>query len=219
MRHWSSLAGGRLRDHLVACVGAAFAIAVTGLLTFWAVRDTPGLAVLVAPMGASAVLLFALPSGPLSQPWPAIGGNVLSCLVGIAVARTFGHGPLAGGLAVGAAIAVMAVLRCLHPPGGAAALTAVIGGQAVAAAGYGFALVPVGVNAIAMVIAAWAFHGMTGRKYPHRATPPPVPDDRVQDDAIDAALAELDEPIDIDRETLRAVLIRAQAIANGHIAK
>ena len=50
------------------------------------------------------------------------------------------------------AITAMAVLRCLHPPGGAAALTAALGGPAVATYGLGFAFVPVGLNALVLTL-------------------------------------------------------------------
>ena len=68
-----------------------------------------------------------LPASPLAQPWSVIGGNVISGLVGVACVRWLGHAlplPLLAGLACGASIAVMFALRCLHPPGGAVALTA-----------------------------------------------------------------------------------------------
>ena len=107
-------------------------------------------------MGASAVLLFAVPASPMAQPWPIIGGNVVSALVGIAVAKVVPDPTLAIGLAVGLAIGCMSILRCLHPPGGAAALTGVIGGPAVAAAGFMFPFVPVALNAVALVALGWA---------------------------------------------------------------
>ncbi len=93
----------------------------------------PHVPLLVAPMGASAVLLFAVPASPLAQPWSIIGGNTISALIGVIVAH-FVHEPaLATGIAVALAIAAMSFTRCLHPPGGAAALTAVLGGPAVTA--------------------------------------------------------------------------------------
>ncbi len=65
-----------------------------------------------------------------------MGGNILSALVGVAVARWVAVPFLAAGIAVGGAILRMPLSRFLHPPGGAAALTAVIGGPAIASAGY-----------------------------------------------------------------------------------
>ena len=70
-------------------------------------------------MGASAVLLFAVPSSPLAQPWSILGGNVVSAVTGVLIFKIFGHSALALGVAVACAILAMSLLRCLHPHGGA----------------------------------------------------------------------------------------------------
>jgi len=70
-------------------------------------------------MGASSVLLFAVPASPLAQPWSIVGGNFVSALVGIGCAHWIPDPALAATLAVGLAIIAMFQLRCLHPPGGA----------------------------------------------------------------------------------------------------
>jgi CBS domain-containing membrane protein len=128
----------RLRDS----IGAALGIGLAGGLGWWLLGGSDGAVWLVAPMGASAVLLFAVPSSPLAQIWPALAGNVVSALVGIAVHEAGGSGPAAAAAAVGLALLLMFPLRCVHPPGGAMALVAVMGGPTVHALGWGFALVP-----------------------------------------------------------------------------
>jgi CBS domain-containing membrane protein len=205
------LAGAQARDRSIAALGAVAGIA----LTMWLGAQVPaladGLPAIVAPLGASAVLVFAVPASPLAQPWPVIGGNTISALVGMAACRWVPDATLAAGVAVGAAIAVMSLLRCLHPPGGAAALTAVIGGPAIHAAGYAFAFVPVAVNSVALVALGWLFHRAAGRSYPHRVVPAPAPlppGFHLAD--IDAALAEMGEGFDIAREDLNALLTRAE---------
>ncbi|MFC7460397.1 HPP family protein [Hydrogenophaga defluvii] len=172
----------------------------------------------IAPMGASAVLLFMLPASPLAQPWAALGGNLVSALIGLLAYRWLGDsGPvaaLAGAVAVGA----MAVLRCLHPPGGAVALTAVLGGAEVHRLGLGFAFGPVLVNSACMVLLALLFHHLAGRRYPHHAAPAPhrtsdpLPTHRtgVQPTDLDAALASFGEVLDIDRDDLEEIMVRAQ---------
>lgn len=72
---------------------------------------------IVAPMGASAVLLFAAPASPLAQPWSVVGGNIISSLIGVAAARLIPDTAVAAACAVAVAIVVMCALRCLHPPG------------------------------------------------------------------------------------------------------
>ncbi len=126
-----------------------------------------GAAWLVASMGASAVLLFAVPHGPLSQPWPVIAGNVVSALIGVACARWISQPLLASAVAVSLAIGAMHYLRCIHPPGGATALTAVTGGEAVRALGFAYAITPVLLNALTMVLIAVAFNYLFAwRRYP-----------------------------------------------------
>lgn len=210
------LAGATGGDRLAACLGAAVGITLTALVTALALGDAAGLW-LVAPMGASAVLIFAVPASPLAQPWPVIGGNIVSALVGIGVAQLLPSGPLAAGLAVGAAILMMSALRCLHPPGGAAALTAVIGGPAITAAGWAFAFLPVGVNAVLLTATGLAFHRLTRHSYPHRPVAAPIvdPADREEPhpEDLDAALADLGETFDISRDDLALLFegVRAHA--------
>lgn len=130
----------------------------------------------IAPMGASAVLLFVVPSSPLAQPWSVFGGNVISALVGVACLQWL---PvplwLLAGLSGGLAIAVMLLCRCLHPPGGAVALTAVLSGAAVRQMGFEFVLTPVAINSALMVLAAIGFNRLVGRQYPHRQVTRPSP--------------------------------------------
>jgi CBS domain-containing membrane protein len=213
------LPGATARDRALGCAGAVVGIALSGLVAAL-VHGQAALAVpwLVAPMGASAVLLFAVPASPMAQPWPIIGGNTISALIGFALGEAFGHGTLVCGLAVGLAIAAMSVTRSLHPPGGAAALTGVLGGGLVSSAGWWFPVAPVALDAVVLTAAGWAFHRWASRHpYPHRhATPAvtrdPAPTRRVgvQDEDLDAVLAEVGEAFDIEREDLRLLLARIE---------
>ncbi|RFB79887.1 HPP family protein [Methylovirgula sp. 4M-Z18] len=200
------LPGTRLRDRAIACVGALLGIGLTGLSCSLLAGRDPHLPLIVAPIGASSVLLFAVPASPLAQPWSIIGGNTISALAGILVAQ-FVHDPMwAIGCGVALAIAAMSLTRCLHPPGGAAALTAIIGGPQVLGAGFLFALVPVAFNSIVLVLLGWLFHRFSGHSYPHVPKPrAPQPVNFLPQD-IDAALDDLGEAFDIDREDLDRLL-------------
>jgi CBS-domain-containing membrane protein len=122
---------------------------------------------LVASMGASAVLLFAVPHGPLSQPWPVLGGHLVSALVGVACTKVIAQPMLAAPVAVGLAIGSMHYLRCIHPPGGATALSAVVGGEPVQHLGFQFVLTPVLWNAVVILAIALLFnYPFTWRRYP-----------------------------------------------------
>jgi len=69
------LPGATGRGRIFACLGAAVAIFLTGLIAALIHGDGEALPWIVAPMGASAVLLFAVPASPMAQPWPIVGGN------------------------------------------------------------------------------------------------------------------------------------------------
>ena len=202
------LAGVRLSDRLLACLGAMICMALCLAVAMLLPLPVPDFPLLLGPAGAAAVLVFVVPASPMAQPWPVIGGNVVSALVGVAVYRLVPDTGLAAGLAVGLAILAMSLLRCLHPPGGATALTAVIGSEAIHQAGFVFALMPVAVNFITMVLVGLLFHRLSGHSYPHR--PVAVADAGLHLADIDAALEDMHESFDISREDLDALLSRAE---------
>lgn len=201
------LAGANLRDRLLACGGALLGIALTGLICSFAATEPHHLLWLVPPMGASAVLLFAVPASPMAQPWPAIGGNTLSALVGVLVAHVMPLSPLTAGIAVGGAIAVMSLTRCLHPPGGAAALVGLFAG---ASSSYAFPFLPVGANAVVLVASAWVYHRFSGHAYPHVPVPPAKPAKEMpwtfRKADLAAALERTGETFDIDVNDLERLL-------------
>ena len=205
------LAGASLRDRLIACAGALIGIALTGLICARLPTSVAAPPFLLATMGASAILLFAVPASPMAQPWAIIGGNIVSAVVGVFFTRLIPQPMLAAGLAVSGAIFAMSLLRCFHPPGGSVALTAVFGGPAMLSAGYGFALAPVAINSLVLVLTGWLFHRFSGHSYPHRAimaqgsVHPAV----FHPDAIEQALADLGETFDVSREDLDLLLQRA----------
>lgn len=126
-----------------------------------------GSASIIASMGSSAVLLFAVPHGPLSQPWSVFGGHLVSAIVGVTCVKLIPAPMLAAALAVALAIGAMHYLRCVHPPGGATALGAVVGGDAVHQLGYQFVITPVMLNATTILLVALLFNApFPWRRYP-----------------------------------------------------
>jgi CBS domain-containing membrane protein len=199
------LTGATLRDRLLACVGALAGILLTGLVCGLAATDVTELLWLVPPMGASAVLLFAVPSSPMAQPWPAIGGNVVSAAVGVVIAHHWHASALTAGVAVAVAIGIMSLLRCLHPPGGAAALVGLFAG---ASTSYAFPLLPVGLNAVLLVTSAWVYHRFSGHAYPHVAAPAgteELPWTFSKAD-VTAAVDDIGEAFDVDADDLVRLL-------------
>ena len=211
-----------LSEQWRASAGALVALAISATLSLlW--LGSAGVW-LIAPMGASAVLLFCLPGSPLAQPWAVIGGNVVSALVGVACFKLCGATWLAAPLAGGLSIAAMFMLRCLHPPGGAVALTAVLAGPAVHALGFEFALLPVALNSALMVGAALVVNKLSGKRYPHpqgsklenpHATGDVIPSARLgfQREDLDEVLAEYGQVLDVSRDDLENIILATEAHA------
>lgn len=126
-----------------------------------------GAALVVTSMGASSVLLFAAPHSPLSQPWPVFGGHMLSSAIGITCTLLLDDTVIAAAAAVSISIAVMYYMRCLHPPGGAAALAVALGGQSVHGLGYAYLVNPMLINVMILLGVAVLFNA----PFPHRRYP------------------------------------------------
>jgi len=199
--------------------GALIGIAVAGACAKVVPGGEETLPFIVAPMGAAAVLLFAVPASPLAQPWPVVGGNVISTLVGLTAHWLIDDVLIAGAVGVGAAIGTMMLLRCLHPPGGACALLAATATPAIDEQGIAFAALPVAVNTIALLLVAIAVNNLTGRRYPHRApvTPPPTTAASAElalgTADIESAMARLSQRLDVLPEDVVALVRDAEAHA------
>jgi CBS domain-containing membrane protein len=202
------------RERWRAAGGAALGVLFTALLCGALAPVDRSLPWLVAPIGASAVLVFAAPASPFAHPWSVVGGNTLSAVVAIACVHLFGSATTAAwvtALAVGLAIGLMFVLRCMHPPGGACALLVVLGGVG----DLHFALYPVLLNSLLLVLAGIVYNGATGRHYPQLTAPlPRLPPPRSFTDAdLDAVLARYNQVLDVSREDLHSLLEQAQVQA------
>ncbi|MFT3735275.1 MAG: HPP family protein [Rhodocyclaceae bacterium] len=220
-----AMAGGDAEERIRACVGALLGILVTGFVGRAVAGEAGSLPWLIAPMGASAVLLFAVPASPLAQPWSIIGGNLVASIVGVGCHLALPDEPImAAGVAIGLAIGGMLALRCVHPPSGAVALTAVLGGPAVHKLGLGFVLAPVMLNSFCLLGMAIAFHHLCGRPYPQRARPLSAAQKReheisaasragFSDSDLDEVLAGFPQMLDIRREDLQQLLQQAEAHA------
>ncbi|QIR85698.1 HPP family protein [Paracoccus sp. AK26] len=213
-------------EALRAGIGAVLGLAVaTGL----AVLASPDLWLgiyLIAPFGASSVLIFAAPNSPLAQPWPAIVGNTLSALVALLVCRVVANPMIAVPASVGAAIIVMALCRATHPPGGAVAMTVAIGADRIAPLGLGFALMPV-AGGTALLVAVGALYALgTGRRYPFRqfgevnasGTTDPSPPERLglTEDELAGILVRYNQSLNLGVEDLARLIAAAEMQAASH---
>jgi len=205
------------RERLRVVAGAVFGLLLAALATRLLKGEATALPWLIAPMGASAVLVFGVPASPMAQPWSVVGGNTVSALVGIACVQAIGTAPWAAALAVGLAIGAMFALRCLHPPGGASALLVTLSGVH----DFHFALVPVLLNSVLLVAAGIAYNNTTRRRYPHgQRSAAPSPDakadaaaPRVSEADLDAVLARYNQVLDVSRDDLKSLLEQTELLA------
>jgi uncharacterized membrane protein len=169
-------------------------------------------------MGASAVLLFAVPQGALSQPWAVIGGHVLSAFVGVTCQKLFPDQTWTPALAVGLAVGVMHYMRCIHPPGGATSLAAVIGGSEVHALGYHYLIMPIFINVIAILLMAIVFNALFHwRRYPAHLHKRIRESKQTQPAERQFELTQEDSYVDITTENLTELLELAKQHAEKNI--
>ncbi|MBD1583709.1 HPP family protein [Pseudoalteromonas sp. S16_S37] len=128
---------------LFAGLGASLAI---GVLSFFDATYSH-IALLMAPFGATTVLVFGLPDSPLAQPKNVILGHLITAFVGVFFTQYIGVTPLTLALATGVAVSAMLITKTTHPPAGANPLLIMLSGQ-----GWGFLLTPVLIGAVAIVL-------------------------------------------------------------------
>lgn len=170
---------------LIACFCSIFFIAlITKIIAPW-----PSYPMIVASMGASAIILFFIPGSPLAQPWPIIGGQMVSAIVGVYCALNITEPSTAAASAVGGSILMMLLMRCLHPPAAATSLTPIMAGTSITSLGYSFVLVPVAINVVIMLILAIVINRwVMGVDYP---SPLPVKKKLNQQNAVAAPIHQI----------------------------
>ena len=148
-------------------IGAFLGISAVAFMNYNLLEQTD-LLMIIGSFGASAVLIYGAIKSPLAQPRNLIGGHVISAVIGVACYHIFSDQMwLASSVSVATAIAVMHATKTLHPPGGATALIAVIGSNKIHALGYLYAIIPVGLGALSMLIVALLVNNIPkSRKYP-----------------------------------------------------
>lgn len=190
---------------------------------------------IVASMGASAVLLFAVPHGPLSQPWALVGGHLISAAIGVTCYMLIPNHVVAAATAVGLAITAMYYLRCIHPPGGATALTTVVAGANVHSLGYAYMLTPVLLNVLVILTVAMVFnYAFPWRRYPaalmqwqrKQQEPNKAAEKGLSTEDLDYAISHMNRYVDISNDELEKIyqlatsrssnLLTANQIKLGH---
>lgn len=177
---------------------------------------------LLGSMAASAVLLYAVPHSPLAQPWNLIGGHFFSAIAGWLCVQHIGDPLIAAGVAVGAAIFLMYVLSCLHPPGAATALTLVLGATQFQQMGWHWLALIVIANAGISLLLALLINGfLPHRHYPTQVAAPvqpmPGPEVIAEKEDVERALAQMDSALDISIDDLMHLYATAQQHAQARL--
>ncbi|MDP1774820.1 MAG: HPP family protein [Methylobacter sp.] len=204
-----------LKGKFLSVIASFSAILIVALVTQQLSIGT-AYPILVASMGASAVILFIIPHSPLAQPWPFVGGQLVSAIIGVACTQ-FTDTAIASACAVGGSILAMLLLRCLHPPGAATAMAPILAGHPISSLGYGFVLMPVGLNVIIMLVMAIAINRWLLRhEYPtvsgnKNAIVKPAQQTGISDQDLKQALENMDTFMDVSAGDLRKLLTYAEA--------
>ena len=218
------------REILRASVGAGIGLTVCTFLVRLTLERFEGggldpTLVLIAPLAGTAVLVFAVPSSPLAQPWSAVVGNTVSAVVGVAVVLVVREPWLAMGLSVTLALIAMMLLRATHPPAAGIALGIVLTAEAVRKVGFAYAFSPVFIDSVFLIAVAMVFCRATGRVYPFRqpkarapragAAPAPVRTDALRGILERAGLDANIGPEDLSRLIRAAHREAAQHLFDG----
>ena len=214
-------------EALRAGLGALVGLGLTGLFLLSPGADLDLGLYLVAPFGATSVLLFAVPNSPLAQPWSAVVGNTVAALVGVAVCMTVADPALRVALAVGLAITATILCRALHPPAGAVAMTAALNPEAIAQLGV---LVRACTNCGRNLCPCHPCDGLcriTGRHYPFRQFDDPSnkqtedknPSERLglSEEELEGILARYQHSFNLGVEDLARLIGAAELQAATHV--
>jgi CBS-domain-containing membrane protein len=156
-----------IKEGIISGLGGFCGIAGVYLVSRLLILDDITTLFVVASMGSSAVLLFAAPHSPLTQPWNVLAGHLLAAFVGVSCAKYIGTELVAAAASVGISITLMYLARCLHPPAGATTLFAVIGGPSVHVLGYGYVFAPIFIDTLVILVVAMLFNYIfSWRRYP-----------------------------------------------------
>lgn len=211
-----------LKERLLCGIGALLGLILSSLVSWYVLGDFN--AWYIAPMGASSVLLFAVSASPLAQPWNMIIGNTIAGLIGVTCALYIPNQTEAFSIAVALSIFLMMSTDSLHPPSGAVAITAVLGGHSVHDLGYYFVFYPVLLNSILLLIFAIVFNRLLGKQYPQVAQvntrtkdPTPMQKVTIQPQDIQEVLEHQTELLDISEYDLQKIILEAQEKANARM--
>lgn len=202
LRLWPHSVGIDGKEALRMTLGVVLGLLVTGFLSRWW-AGSGNASWMIASLSASAVLVFGMPASPLAQPWPVLGGTVVSALVSTLCTLLVPDLVWAAALAVGGALACMLLLRCFHPPGVGMAAFVVLEHSN----GLELIVFPVLFNILVLLACAMLYNNATGKPYPQRSRAQRnATGGHFQKSDLDAALENYNQVLDISRSDLEGLL-------------
>lgn len=213
-----------LKERIVCGIGALIGLGLSSWVSWLVLGDIN--AWYIAPMGASSVLLFAVPASPLAQPWNIVVGNSIAAIIGVTAVLFIPNLTEAFSVAVALSIFLMMTTDSLHPPSGAVAITAVLGGDAVYELGYYFVFYPVLLNSILLLLIAIVFNRCIGKQYPQvtqlnarSKDPTPTQKVSINPQDIQEVLEQQTQLLDISEYDLQKLILQAQQKANARVIR
>ena len=208
---------------LIPSMAACIAIFLVGTISHYLLGDTQVVHFLIASMGASALLLFVIPSSPLSQPWALFGGQMVPGFIGIACALFIPDLVFASAASLTLSIIAMMYLRCLHPPGGATALIPILMTEEVQQLGFQFLFTPIAINTLTLMLLSLLINRLVlHRHYATHTIPESLPvqaqtevminNSPFTEEDLSYAFEQMDNYVDIDEEDL----FRIYSLATSH---
>ncbi|WP_348733070.1 HPP family protein [Rheinheimera texasensis] len=207
--------------HRLKVVAAAFvALLLVSQISQWYLAGS-GHVLLLASMGASAVLLFGLPGSPLAKPAVFLWGHLLPAAIGLACSHLFSSFPLMAAATIALVLFVMYLFEAMHPPGGATALVPVIATTTGNPPGLDFLLFPVGLNLGVMLgVSLLLQRYLRPQRLPGPGTPvttdlPPLSRSQLQHEDLQAAMDKFQSVLDISEADLVQLFSLAQQHAQS----
>jgi len=172
--YFSKMRGGaksprrdNIKEILWSWFGGLLGVGICGYLSakyFEPVDST----LLIGSFGSSAVLVYGAIKSPFAQPRNLVGGHLISAIVGVACFQLFGGTIwLAAALSAAFATAAMLATGTVHPPAGATAMIAVVGGEKIHNLGFMYVLIPVALGALILLLVALMINNLSkDRRYP-----------------------------------------------------
>ncbi|RXT07041.1 HPP family protein [Ammoniphilus sp. CFH 90114] len=110
----------KITDNIISATGGLIAIIIVSFIVIQL-----GFPMVLGPIAASCLLVFAVHEGPFSQPREVIGGHFISTSASLIIWDLFGKSHFMIGITLAVVVFLMVIARVVHPPAAASAIVAI----------------------------------------------------------------------------------------------